>query len=248
MIEADLRQIEKFTKELGPFAKRAVPFARMLMLNNAAFDARQNAIDIIEKKFVLRTKNKFTRKSIQFEKATKLHPEAVIGSRVEYMADQEFGATKVKKGKEGVPIPTSFSSGEGLHARPRRKLPQPGNALRTIQLSKRKTPGKTNKQKLLLKVRYAVETGDRYLFHDFGGRKKKGIFKVTGGEEGSKRGWPEGANLRMVYDLSKVSVRIPKRPWLVPAVEQTQPKMPAMFIKALEKQVKRQRLFLASKR
>ncbi len=252
MIDADLSQIERFTKELGKFAKRAVPFAEQQTMNDAAFDARRNAVDIIKSDFTLRAGNNWTTNSrnLVVVKATKSEPQAVLGHTQQYMEDQEFGKIKVGKGKEGVVIPTSTASGEGLSASPRKRLPRKANAMRAIQLKSNRVTGSNNKQRLLLKVREAVGSGQRRIFHDFGGRKKKGIFLVKGGTKGGlkSRGWPKGANLRMLYDMSQDSVRIPKSPWLNPATEFTQKKMPAMFVRRLEDQVKRQRLFLSKKR
>jgi hypothetical protein len=232
MLDADLSQVEKFTKELGKFAKRAVPFAQMMTMNEAAFQGRREAIGVIEQKMT--TRSAFTKRSIQVRKATKAHPEAVLGSTQRYMLDQEFGATKVAKGSQGVAIATSYAAGEGDTARPRKRLPRKANALRNIQLKNTRARGKTKKQHQFAKVRETIRSGQRFVFLDLG--RTKGVFRVIG--KGKR------ARIRMVSDMSRKSVVIPARPWLAPAVAATEPQMAGMYIKQLQKQVKRQRLFL----
>lgn len=247
MIKVDMTQIDAFAKNLKKLPKKAADEALARAINSLAFDARSNAVDIIENDFTLR--NKFTIKQLQVAKAKPKHLTAILGHTQQYMADQESGATLTPKGKEGVRIPTSTASFEGRTARPRQKLPRGKNAMKKIKLKHARVGGKSNKQQLLLKVRDAVGTGRRYIFHDFGGRKKKGIFRVKGGgKRGLKRrGWPRGATLNMIFDMSQPTVRIPKREWLRPAVAFTSGRAKSILTKQL-KQAFTKRKYKGSKR
>jgi hypothetical protein len=168
---------------------------------------------------------------------------AFTGSTEGYMEDQEFGGTKSKGGKKGVPIPTSYASGEGENAQPRRRLPRKPNTLRNIRLqgNKKKRIPKHDNQALLFKVQDAVESGKRMIYHDFGGRD--GILRVLGGRKGFKRGWPKGAQLKMVHDMTEDSVAIPSKPWLAPAVVKTEKFIFNIYSDSLIFQLKKHNLF-----
>ncbi len=244
MITVDTKQIKELEKDLKAFAHRAYPFATKNTLNQSAFKARELAQKDINVKMI--TRNKFTERSVLVEKAKTLNvrrQSASVGSTLDYMADQEFGGTKKKTGKEGVAIPTSFSVGQG-EQQPRTKvagLRSPNN-IRNIRLRKGRT-ARNRKQALILKMQGAVSTGKRFIYHDFGSGRKKGIFRVVGGSRKFKRGTPKGVKLRMVYDMTEQVVDIPRNPWLKPAVDTTKILMPAIHAKSLTFQAKRLGLF-----
>ena len=239
MITVDTSQFKELEKDLKTFHSRAFPFATKNTLNSAAFKARELAQKDIRVKMI--TRNKFTARSVIVEQSRTLNirrQSSSVGSTLDYMEVQEFGGTKRKTGKEGVAIPTSFSAGQGEQV-PRTKLPRKPNNIRNIRLKGRTRRAHNRKQALLFKMQDAVRTGKRFIFHDFGGGRKKGIFRVVGGGRSFKRGIPKGAKLRMVYDMSEGSVDIPKNPWLKSAVDTTQILMPAMYRKAVMFQAKR---------
>lgn len=239
----DIKQLES---DLKTFAARAFPFATRNTIHSAAVAARFIAVDIVKNKMTNR--NAFTRQSIQFNpsKANQItlrvsNQAAFVGSTADYMEVQEFGDTKVKTGKHGVAIPTSEASGEGPKAFPRRRLPRRANKMTNIKLTKRRRIPKNRKQATLFKVQDAVTTGKRFVFLDLG--KRQGIFRVIGGRKKFKRGWPVGAKLRMIHDLTRTSVTIPKRPWLAPTVDKAEKLIPNLYRRALEFQARRQGLF-----
>ena len=202
----------------------------------------REAKKIIRKTMV--TRNKFTVQSIQVEPAKTLNVRnqmSIIGSTADYMEDQEFGAIKTKGGKKGVPIATSYSSGEGQQAQPRRRLPKLQNQLANIQLKRKRRKASTRKQQLIFSVQDAVDTGRKFTYLDLG--RRQGIFRVVGGKKNTKRGWPQGAKLKMVWDLTRQSVVIPRKPWLSPAVDIAVKTVPETYKKALEFQLKRLGLF-----
>ena len=129
----DTKDIIRFEKDLKRLNKKGLPFATRNTLNSLAFEARRNALGIVEKEFVER--NRFTARSLRVEKAVGLNinrQESFMGSTASYMEIQEFGGTLRKKGRVGRPIPTSFSSGEGRSSTRRRLVRSPNKFNRTL--------------------------------------------------------------------------------------------------------------------
>lgn len=243
MFDIDDRDTKELEKDLKTFNKKALPFATKNTLNGVAFATRKLSVKKISKEMIL--KNKFTKQSIRVDQSRTLkisRQAAAIGSTEPYMKTQEFGGTKVKQGKHGIPLTTSYAAGQALSKNPRSKLARPENQLASIQLKKRKKP-KNNKQALLRKVQIAVETGKREFYHRFDSTSTAGIFTVEGGSKGTKRGWPEGAKLRMLHDLTHESVDIPKNPWLKPSTEDGTKLIPELYKKSLLFQLRRNNIF-----
>ena len=243
MFDLNDKQIHKFERDLRLFAKKALPFATRNTINTAAFTAQKFAKLNVQEDMVNR--NKFTVQSIRVEDEKRelniSRQEARVGSTADYMEDQEFGSTKSKKGKHGVPIATGYSAGqEGQQ--PRTRLPSKSNKLQNIRLRKKKRRPKNRGQAIIFKAQDAVTSGQRYVFLDLGGRSR-GIFKVVGGRKDFKRGWPKGAKLKMVWSLKHEAIHIPKSPWLKPAVDDVKPLMPLFYRKALEFQLRKNNLF-----
>lgn len=243
MFSIDDKKIKRMEKDLKLFAKRAVPFATKSTLNGLAFETRKNSQKLIKRRMVNR--NKFTYNSIRVVQTKSLNVNtqaAIVGSIAEYMDEQEFGGQKTRKGKHGTPIPTSYAAGLSLNAQPRTKLAKKPNKLQSIQLKRKRAKG-SNKQALIRKVQNAVDTGDRFIFHDFRGNKKKGVYRIIGGKKNTKKGWPKGARMRLVWDMSKQSVNIPKRPWMKPSVRRATSKTEKIYEQALLFQLRRNNVF-----
>tara|TARA_R110002153_G_C13332612_1_gene498560 strand:- start:1969 stop:2682 length:714 start_codon:yes stop_codon:yes gene_type:complete len=235
MFSIDKRDIIQFEHQLKTFAEKAYPFATRNTINTAAFATQKAAKENIRNSMTLR--NKFTERSI------KVVPDkrnldvdkqvATVGSTAPYMAKQEYGDTETSSGKEGVAIATSYAAGQ-QGQKPRTRLPRKPNLLQNIRLSKRKSGRAGNKmQANLIAVKHAAESGNRYVFLDL--RRGAGIFKVVGGKKRPR--------IKMLYDLSRKTVVIPKNPWMSPAVETTEPKILGYYKDSLEFQLKRQKLF-----
>lgn len=234
MFGVDTRDIKEMERDLKTFARKAYPFATRKTVNDAAFQAQRIARADVREEMVNR--NRFTVQSIQVEQTKTLQVSrqaAVVGSIADYMEDQEFGAVKTKTGKEGVSIATSYSAGQGDNAQPRTRLPRKPNRMANIQLQRRRKKGTSRKQQNLIAIKQAAETGRKYVFLDLG--RTKGIFKVTGGKRRPK--------IKMVHDMSRQSVVIPKNPWLAPAFEETTRMIPAFYADALRFQLRRRGLF-----
>lgn len=229
-------QIKQLESDLKTFAARAFPFAAKNTLDSAAFDTQKVARDFIKSRMVER--NTFTRRSVQVDKVKGLNVRrmaSVTGSIADYMEDQEFGAVVVKKGKHGVPIPTTAASGESKGARVRRKTVRKANRLSSIKLRKTGANSMARKQRNVVLIQQAAQAGgrNRFIFLDLG--RRSGIFKVTGGKRRPK--------LVKMWDLSKGTVVIPRNPWLAPAVEVAQAALPRRYLKALQFQARRAGLF-----
>lgn len=234
MFGVDDRDIRKMERDLKTFARKAYPFATRRTLNDAAFQAQKIARVDVQRDMILR--NRFTVRSIRVNQTKTLQVSrqgAAIGSIADYMEDQEFGAVKAKSGKEGVAIATSYSAGQGENARPRTRLPRRPNTLVNIQLRRRRKQGNSRKQQNLVAIKQAAATGRRYVFLDLG--RRKGIFKVTGSMRRPK--------IKMVHDMTKESVIIPRNPWLKPAFDESARMLPAFYADALRFQLRRRNLF-----
>lgn len=245
MIKVEMKEIKQLEADLGRAAKTAIPIANRSALTSGAFNAREEMQKNIREDLINR--NKFTERSVRVEKATGMRikdHEAVVGSIADYMPDQEFGGVKSRKGAKSVSKPTSSASGEGLSAKPRTRLPRKPNKLANIRLNRRRGRAVSKKQEIVIKVRHAVQSGKRVFYHDFGGSRKRGIFRVVGGRKGRRnRGRVRGAQIRMIHDMTQSRVKIPKTPTLKPAIDKTRPKMGRIYIKALQYQINRQKLF-----
>lgn len=234
MFKVNTKDLKRLEKDLKTFASKALPFATRSTINNAAFTARKLAQTNIREGMVNR--NKFTANSIRVGQSRTLKiskQSSTVGSIADYMEDQEFGGLKTSKGKEGTPIATSYSAGQGLNAQPRTRLSRRPNTLRAIKLSKRRKGPGVRKQQNIIAIKQAAKTGRRFVFLDLS--RRKGIFKVVGGVRRTK--------IKMVHDLTSKTVRIPRNPWLAPAVVDTKRQIPGIYFKALEFQARRRGLF-----
>lgn len=229
MIRIDQRDVAQLERDLGEFARRAIPYAVRNTINQAAFAAMRQARDNVRRSMI--TRNRWSEQSVRVNTARRPGDVASVGSVAPYMEAQEFGGTKRAKGSEGVPIATSYSAGQG-EAQPRTRLPRKPNKLRNIRLSTRRTRG-GRRQRNAVVVREAAESGQKYVYMDLG--RRKGIFRVVGGRRRPR--------VRMVHDLTRRSIRIPRNPWLRPAVQAVRPRMPEMYAESLRFQVRRLRAF-----
>ena len=232
MIKVDTRELRAFEKDLAVFNKRGLPFATREAINTAAFETRKTSLKIIDQRMIER--NTWTRRSVQVDKSRTLDIDkqtSHIGSTQEYMKTQEEGGIETRKGKHGVPIPTSYSSGEGEGARPRKKLPRKANKMANILLAKRRGRYKNQRQKNIAIVKMAADEGIPHVFLRYRGRKK-GIFEVKGDED-----FIDSVN--MLHDLSRPIVRVPATRWLSSSTKINAKRMPFYYKKALQMQLKR---------
>lgn len=233
MFDVDDKNIIRLEKDLKLFAKKALPFATKNTVNSAAFQTQKTVKSGLRDDLILR--NRFTEQSIRVDQTRTLdvrRQAAIVGSTADYMRTQELGGSEVKTGKQGKAIPTSYSSGEGDDTQPRRRLPRKPNKLENIRLRRLGSKGKSRQQKNLIAVKAAASSGNKYVYLDLG--RRKGLFKVVGGKRKPR--------VKMVHDLTRKSVTIPKKPWLLPAVRRTERNVPELYRKSLLFQLRRRNI------
>lgn len=230
MFRIDDSEIIELQGDLEKLKSRALPFATRHTLNEAAFIALKKSRRFIRREFTLR--NKFTERSIRVKKARTLNIRrqiSIVGSIADYMETTEFGGIKQSKGKEGVPIPTSYAAGQ-QGAIPRTRLPRRPNRLANIRIAK--TRFKNVRAMNVAKIKVAAQSGHKYIFLNLA--RSKGIFKVVGGKRKQR--------IKMVWSLKRKTIRSPAKPWLKPNMEATVPLIPRIYIKSLQFQLKRLRI------
>lgn len=226
MIDIDTRNIDKLQRKLKSFGGKVYPKIQGATLNNAAFETRGKYVKAARRKMTLR--NKFTERSIQFDKVRGLNPRnqmSVVGSTAEYMKDQEFGATIRKSGKKGVDIPTSSASGEGM-SRTRRKVVRRANRRGSITLARKRIKARSKQQYIVASIKAAAASGGRNKFLYLPFDRHPGIYKVVGGKRRPR--------IVLIHDFSRPSVVIRARHPLKQSVNAVIPKMPRFFIKQAE--------------
>jgi hypothetical protein len=83
-----------------------------------------------------------------------------------------------------------------------------------INIAKYEKRGKTQKQRNVRAVQEGIEQRKRFVFMSF--KRSKGIFKIVGGRKvkgGFKKGWPDGARLKMVWGLRDKVVHTKPHDW-----------------------------------
>lgn len=245
-IVIDLKDAEKLADKLVQVNARALPYATRSAINSAAFDAQKRYRYRAKKQLTLR--NRYTEQSIRVNQARGLRIEqqrSVVGSTADYMATQEFGG--VETGKRGLsqPIATNAAANLAPGIRPRYKLPTKRNTRRNIELVRKyRRGGATRKQRNLVAILTAAETG-KVAFINTG--RVRGFFRVQGGKRGAKRarklykqtGSMGNLKIKMMWDLSKRSVRIPDKDLLEPSYKEAALQMPRHYHKALAFQLRR---------
>lgn len=238
MIKADMRQVRQLENTLERLNARGLAFAEIETVNRAAFDTQKDARASLGKRMTLR--NSWSERSIQTQKAHRGRLESSVGSTQGYMETQQTGGVETASGSHGVLIPTAFASGEGRASQRKRLVRKPNQASR-ITLGKGTRKTMSRKQQLLLKVRESIESGKRVVFHDFGAGKAVGLFRIKGGSRATKRGWPKGARMHMLYDMSRKQTTTPKNPWLTDAAAGPTRNLPRYYATAIARQLKRLR-------
>lgn len=233
MIGIKIKQLKKLEKNLNVFNLKALPFATRNTINQAAFKTQKLAKQNIKDKMTLR--NKFTVSSVRVNQSKSLNiskQQSETGTIADYLVKQEFGEIIQKSGKHGVPIATSYAAGQSETAK-RTKLVRKPNKLQSLQLKRKAKGANSRKQRNFIAIQQAVKSSNKYVFLELG--RTKGIFKVVGGKRKPR--------IKMVWSLKQQSITVNKNPWLEPAFNEVIKEMPAMYLKSLLFQVKKQKLF-----
>ncbi len=230
----DLRDLERLVRELETFAHKALPFAARESLNTQAALGRTLWQGEMQRKFVIR--NKFTQRSVRVAKVRGAGfninaMESQVGSVAPYMRLQELGGTD--RGKSGSkPIPTSSAAGQPMGARPRTRVVRRFMRQPNIRLDRR-ARGKSKKQRNAIAIKRAIRKASvsgRRSFTIIETRRGKAIARVTGRKK---------VTVRVIWDLSRTSVRVPSTPTLQNTLDKLEPLLPSIHKAALIRQLKR---------
>lgn len=242
MFDADTKSLRKLESDLKTFAAKAFPYATRNTIHGAATYAQQAARKNLRNEMILR--NKWTEGGVQIEPkypnriSLRVSEQAAsIGGVPPYLNTQEFGGQVRGKSGKSKPIPLNFASGEPDGSQHPRKLPTAAKMLRAIKLTKGYR-GRTSNQTLVVRARLAVKGGTRFIYLGDDFARGAGIYRVMGGRLTRGRGWPKGAKLKRVWNLSRPSVAVRAHPWLLPAVRVAQGKIPEFFADALWDQLR----------
>jgi hypothetical protein len=237
MISFKVKGIDAMLRDLEKMQKRAIPHAMRNAVNTAAFEARSVWQREIGASFTLR--NKFTQNSIRVTKAfgtNTARMAARVGSVAPYMDEQERGAT-IRGKSRSKPIPAPAAAGQAPGTK-RTKAVRPGSYLGRIRVVRR-ARAVSPKQRNLMTMLLAQQRGEQHavLERPNGG---KGIFRISGGKTFKrKRLGRRRFRLRLLYDLSKRSVRVPAEPTLQRTLKAVERKLPHIFSAALLEQLRR---------
>jgi len=236
MFEFDDKQILKMEKDLEKLSRVALPIATGRTLADTAMIARRFARQDLEQKFTLRSK--YVLNSVIFDNKDSRNRDinkqsASVGSTFDGLRVQEFGETIRAKGKEGVPVPTGTASNEGDRPIPKTKLPSAANRRKNIKIRRGSKKALGRRRGNVVLIKEAAEAGDRFVYLETD--KSKGIYRLLGSRKKPR--------LKMVWDLSKKTRRIPPKPWLVPASEDALEIQSSLYAKHLADQIKRNNLF-----
>jgi hypothetical protein len=246
MIEFDDKNWVQLEKDLKTFREKAIPYAVAAYLNEMAFDTAANGRKIIQGRMILR--NKYTLSSVRVNKATMSknisQMKSAAGSTAGYMEKQEFGGNVGGKSGHSKPIPTTFASGEGS-AGIRRKMPKKQNKMSNISLARKTVRATSKKQANFIRVQMAMKSGDKFVYIDTG--RKKFIARINVVNLSKNGASFKGASLRMVYDLTRRKISLRKNKWLEPATDQAVKNRDAIYAKALQYQINRQKIFQINK-
>lgn len=227
-----VRNVERFQRDLQKFAHRAVPFAARNALNRSAFALRENWQGEIRRTMILR--NKYTAGSIRVEqeRGLALHRmQSRTGSIADYMVTQEDGGTV--RGKSGAKaIPTEVAAGQAMGSSPRTKLVRAPNKVTALPRTKR-GGSRSRTARNARAIAQAFGSGGKVAFLELNGGRK-GLYRVMGTKKRPR--------VRKLWDLSRRSVKVKANPTLERSYKRTLRAFPAIYSKSLLEQLRRHKV------
>lgn len=227
-IHFDDREFRKLAKRLHTAAPKALQYTARDALNTAAFEARKAWQSEMQATFTLR--NRWTVGSIRVEKARGLNLRTMqsrVGSALDYLETQEFGGEIRGRGNQGYRYPTKRAKPPGRVVRQRFRMAR-------IQLTHPDlSQHASTRQKIAVAARKVRASGVKFAFLEVSGTIR-GMYQLMGSKRRPK--------MRLLWDMTRGSVQIPKHATLEPAVERTRRRMPRYARGALLRQLKRARL------
>ncbi len=201
MLTVQFRGLDRYIKAMRTLTTRSIPYAIRDTLNTCAFELRKTWQ--VEQRQAFTMRNKYTERAVRVERAVGLDTRTMFsrtGSVAPYMADQEEGATIRGKAKhKAIPAPAAAGQAPGGGKRTRAVR----HALRlsaiTVQRTNLGRYGKRRQNAIALAI--AQRKGERFVLLNRQKGGGRGLFEVRGGRR--------TLGMRMLYDLSRGSVRVP---------------------------------------
>jgi hypothetical protein len=227
MLRIDNRDLKRLARTLERDTKVGFNYAVRESLNRVAFATRREWQGEMRRTFELR--NNWTTGSVRVEKARGLRVEtmqSVVGSLADYMETQEDGGTVHGRGTQGYRRPTA-------RAKPAGKMVRPRFRMKRLKLTTRDLAqyGST-RQKVAVATRKAYAEGAKFVFLDIS-RESRGMYQVMGSRRRPR--------LRLIWDMSPDSIRIPKHETLGPTYAKMDRRFPRMAKAAFLGQLKRRK-------
>ena len=214
-------KVVKTLDEACKDAQKSMLKAAALSLNQAAFQASQNAKEIVNNKFTLR--NNFTASSIRYTKCARatsiadLKSETGILERAGYMARQEEGGNKSSSSGKELVIPTTYARRNN----PKNKLPASMYYAKIKERLVKLPEGHGQKGNGVARAFVAHKIGGFVRYND-------SIFKVTSFK--AKNG-AVSFRKKLVLNLKHKTTYTPSTPWLTPAADQAAKNLQVYFNK-----------------
>jgi hypothetical protein len=224
---SDVRGAKEMARDLKTMRLRAFPYAVRNTLNTAAFEARRIWQAEIRASFTNR--NQYTVRSIQVERvAGGSDPQrmvARVGSTTDFMGKQEKGGTVTgKSGRKPIPGPVAAGLAPGAK---RTRLVRARFHLGAIKAPHPTLTGSRH-QRNAIAIAVALREGSkRAVLERPGGRKA--LFIVGG--------TPARPTTRLLWDVSRSSVKIKPQPTLQRTLTAIGPKMEHMMQASLLQQL-----------
>jgi hypothetical protein len=238
-INLDKAPIEALENELDKFGERTFPHAVRDTLNITAFEASFEAKKFANHIFTMR--NQYTTRSIRYERArgsSVNQMSSAVGSVQDYMREQEEGFTRTTRGKHGLAVPTGYAAGQD-GARTRTKPIRRSNWLQRLKIARSKRGAASVRQEIVQAAQEAVSTGRRTVWLPL---RHPGLYRIVGGRRGT-RGWPRGANLKMLYSTEDRTLRTESHQWMEPSVRVIMTRQDEYWRRALLHQIEINRQF-----
>lgn len=241
-LTVDTVKISLLADALSAFNKKGLPFAAREALNKTAFVARAEWVDQMGKKLILR--NKFTQNRTQVVKVSAGYDvnkmQSSVGTPLNYMKRQEDGGIKTAGSHEAVAIPTTTAAGMGLKSKPRKRAVRKANFLAPLMLQAAMNmhSGSNRRYRNMMAIQTAADKGGGIVYLETRGGKRKGLYEVTGTKRGLKA-TRDSLKVKMLWDLSRSSVKDKPKPTLEPTLKAIESKLPRIYIDALKQQLMR---------
>jgi len=226
MITVELKGDKRMVVDLAKMRAKVVPFAIKNALNTAAFETRTIWQREIKSAFI--TRNNYTERSVRVEQASPTKLVAKVGSVADYMDEQEEGATIRGSGKHKA-IPTSAAAGQAGGGK-RTKLVRGRFYLGAIQVAHPALSGGRRQQNAIA-IAVARKQGKNVVLLN---RPKGGKALFLMGK-GTKR----KLKTRMLWDVSRGSVRVKPEPTLERSIAKVKPKLEHMMAASMQQQMQR---------